>query len=278
MTYAHFEESADLGEPINLYLFRYGPGTNDVYRYCDAETDQTVGGAVWVAVPIARSDISSSGTTDKSSFEIEMDRRGPVPELFRVYPPSWTVTVTVWQGHAEDPNKDYKVIFSGIVLSCSREQGLLATLSCEPASVSMQRIGLRRNWQYMCPHVLYGPQCKANKAAATAYTAAFLVQGRFLTVTSNLGNQYLNGMLEWENENGQTEIRTILAISVVEGRSRFTLSGIAPTVTVGQTVRAVKGCGHVLSDCGSVHNNIPNFGGQPYIPLKNPLGRANPFQ
>ncbi len=85
-------------------------------------------------------------------------------------------------------------------------------------------------------------------------------------------------MLEWENANNQTEVRTILAVTEVSGRSRLTLSGVAPSMATGQNVRAVKGCGHVLSDCGNVHNNIPNFGGQPYIPLKNPLGRANPFQ
>lgn len=279
MTFEYFENSEDLGEPINLFKFKYGPGASDVYCYTDAEEDVVFGGETYEAVPISRSDITSSGTTDKSTLEIDMDRRGPVPELFRVYPPSWTVTLIIWQGHLNDPNQDYKVLFSGIVLSCAREKGLVATLSCEPASISMQRIGLRRNWQYMCPHVLYGAQCRANKAAATSGHTTQSVNGRFVTLTSAPASvsQYLNGMVEWTTDTGRTEIRTILAIGTEGGYTKFTLSGVAQGLEAGQAINAVKGCGHVLSDCSGIHGNTPNFGGQPYIPLKNPLGWANPF-
>lgn len=277
MAFSDYEESIDQGEPINLYRFTYGPMPGDWFLYTDAEEDIAHNGNTWKAIPIERGDINSSGTTDKSTLRVLMDVNEGVPELFRVFPPSYTVGLVIWQGHEGD--SEFTICWSGMVLNCARNEGMTAELACEPLSISLKRVGLRRNYQYMCPHVLYGDQCRANKAAATTGGIALLMSGRFLTVVGGIGNYelYAGGMIEWNTPDGLREYRTILAVDVINGNTRFQLSGVLQNMEPGQSVSIVKGCAHTLDACRAVHGNAPNFGGQPFIPTQNPMGRSTPF-
>lgn len=277
MKFSDVEKSRSLGEPVNLFRFVYGPQPEDSHCYTDAEVPLVFDGRVYYPNAIARGDVHTSGTTDKSTLEIAIPNTDPVAELFRVYPPSYSVAVFVWQGHIGA--EDFALQWSGKVLSCSREGALEAKLTCEPAAVSLQRIGLRRHYQYMCPHVLYGDQCRASKAAATIAVEPEFVSGRQVRLNILLENydHYAGGLLEWENDAGLTEYRTILSVDIAGGRTRFTLSGVVRGLSVGEMAAASKGCAHNLNACALVHNNVPNYGGQPFIPTKNPLGRTTPF-
>lgn len=279
MSFESVETSRDRGEPIQLYQFTYGPGELDKFCYTDAETNVPWGDLLFLSVPIERGDITSSGTTDKSSLVISLPQTEDIAELFRVYPPSFTVGIILWQGHADIPLSEYKVIFSGVVLSCAREGGLEAKLTCEPLSVSMQRVGLRRNYQYMCPHVLYGNQCRADKAAASTTSSVVSVTGRYVLLAGAVSEQhhYAGGLLEWLNGRAQMEYRTILSVDSVGGDTRLLLGGTPIDLDPGTAITMSKGCAHTTTACVEVHDNILNYGGQPYIPTKNPLGRFTPF-
>jgi len=277
MSFKLYEESLESGEPINLYRFIYGVRPQDVLCYTDSEREIEYAGDVYKPVPIKRSDITSSSFTDKTAMTVNMPLDEELPELFRIYPPSHPVRGVVFEGHEDDAGQDYKLVWMGTVLSCARADD--AVLTCEPATISLNRVGLRRNWQYMCSHVLYGPRCRANKAAATVPGVVFSVQGRIITLATTLVNtaQFAGGIIEWEGEGGRYEIRTVLQAVVVGGRTVLTLSGIAPSLGLGGSLTVSKGCKHDRQDCLNVHNNINNFGGQPFIPLKNPLGLSTPF-
>lgn len=80
-------------------------------------------------------------------------------------------------------------------------------------------------------------------------------------------------MIEWA-ASGRTERRTILD---VQTDNTLLLSGPVRNLSVGATVTISLGCNHKMDDWASLHNNIVNFGGQPYIPLKNPVGIRNNF-
>jgi hypothetical protein len=284
VSFDSMEVSVDLGEPINLYMFTYGPGDEDYYAYTDGESIYrlNVEGENIVFEPrqVRRSDIQSSGTTDKTTLEINLLNTDPVAEMFRVYPPSFPVGVVVWQAHVGSTVA--ALLWSGKVLSCSREGALSATLTCEPSSVSMRRIGLRRSYQYMCPHALYSVGdglCNASKAAATIMIIPESVTGRQVLLGTEIANQqqYAGGLLEWVNDEGRTEYRTVLSVALVGGKTQLTLTGIARGLNAGDMAPLAKGCAHTMTACGSVHNNTPNYGGQPFIPTKNPLGRTTPF-
>ena len=274
MSFAELEESRQDGVPANLYLFRFGTSPNAFHAYTDADLPIVFEGITYEPVPISRTAVSASGTLDKSALTVTTPINTGVAELFRVYPPAQVITLIIRHGHVGDA--EFLVHWSGRVLSSERE-GSEINFTCEPIGTSMRRSGLRRHYQLGCPHVLYGPRCKANKVLAT-------IERETLTVAGNLVNfalgwngatspsKYLGGLLEWDGPNGM-EARTILRII---DNIQLYLSGPTTGLTPNTMVRIVLGCNHQMSDCQTVHANIHNYGGQPYIPTKNPIN-TNPY-
>lgn len=283
MSYPDYETSIYHGEPADLFLFTYGAGPTQYYGYTDAEVAIVHEGKTYVPYPLDRDAINASGTLDKSSLTLKIDANAEVTELFRVYPPSQPVSLIILTGHIGDPDVEYKVIWTGKVLSCGWDDNI-ATLTCEPVSMSMQRAGLRRNYQYGCPHALYMGTaeggCRADKTEATLSTTVASVSGSLLTLPSGWNGvfdkaKFLNGMIEWTNPLGSVMSRSILR--VVGSSNVITMGGPIPGLALGATISVILGCNHQMTDCAAIHSNINDFGGQPWIPTKNPYGNTQNF-
>ena len=282
MSFADYEGSRDRGEPVNLFLFEYGPDASHRIGMTDAENVITYDGTPYIPEPILRDTIKASGTLDKSMFELRSDRDNAVAELFRIYPPSQVVRLTIYQGHLDDPARQFLVVWTGRVLNVKWE-GSECRLSCEPIATSLRRPGLRRRYQLSCPHVLYGSKCRANKEAATSEVT---INTKAEGVRSVMVNYQLEGddprtlrggTLEWITPDGLSESRTIMSVSGSGATTTLLLTGVVRSLPAGYAVNLVRGCSHTMDDCGNLHNNLPNFGGMPWIPTKNPVGRYSPY-
>lgn len=280
MTFAAREESRTLGEPIHLYSFKYGEGTTDIYGYTDAEADITLDGIVYKAVPFDRDNIKASGSLDNSDLTMRSPADSELAALFRVYPPDREVAVIVREGHADDPDHEFIVIWTGRITSVAFDNNE-AVYTCQPVSTALRRAGLRRNWQYSCPHALYGPQCQADQEAATSTSTVVSVTGNTITLpgdwaTSGRKPKYIGGMVTWTGALGQTERRMILRVLT----DTLVVAGLVRNLVPAQEVKVVLGCNHragLTDDCIVLHNNIANYGGDPWIPLQNPIGQLNNF-
>lgn len=275
MAFEPIEESRSQGEPVTLILFRYGEPENAFFAYTDAEQPITFDGIVYQPIPLDRDSVKSSGNLDKSGFVIRMPKSTELANLLQSSPPSETINVTVRQGHIGDT--EFLVTQTGRMVSAKREGDELVS-TVEPVSTSMKRPMIRRHYQYGCPHALYGPQCKASKAAATITRTAALVDGALVTLDANWDTEarrpkYVGGQLAWTLADGRTEVREIVAVSA----STITIGYPGPELSTGTVVSITLGCNHQMSDCGALHNNILNFGGMPWIPTKNPIGIVNNF-
>jgi hypothetical protein len=277
MTVDQYENSRSRGEPINLYLFTYGQLPNAYYGYTDCEHQISYLGKTYNPIPIDRDKLTSSGTLDKTAFRMRLPRGLPISDLFRVYPPNQVVTLVLMQGHANDAVPQYLVCWTGRVVS-SDIKGDQIEFTCEPVATSMRRSGLRRNYQYGCSHALYGPRCNANKAAAQVIQAVVSATAYSVTLPNNWfspfqESHFLGGLAEWVNtDTGEREIRTILKIT----GTVIDLSGIVRGLGSGGSIELFKGCDRTMAGCNT-HNNIHNFGGQPWIPTKNPIVGPSPF-
>lgn len=281
MSFDTVESSRTKGNPVELYLFRYGDVSGAHFAYTNAEQpiDYIVGATNITFAPIAiqRSEISSSGSLDKSRLTVRTSHNSELAVFFALYPPSQEVSLTVFEGHLSD--ETFHIIWVGRVLGSSQEVNE-TVYSCEPASTSLKRTGLKRNYQHGCPHVLYGPQCRASSVGRTSTTSVSAVSGAIVNLAGGWfteGNlqQFVNGTFYWSATDGRSEIRTI--IKILDGGASILLSGPAPTLAAGMTVELKFGCKHTVEDCENVFANVQNFGGQPYIPLKNPIGIVNNF-
>lgn len=283
MAFPDYEGSRDGGNPIQLFRFVYGTDPSEYYGYTDHTEELTAAGYTYAPVPIARNNIESNGTLDKSALKITTDIGTDLAEIFRVYPPSYVVNLTIFQRHIEDPDAEYMATWVGRIVAASR-QGSELVMTGEPISTSMRRPGLRATYGRGCRHVLYGPQCGANKAAATVSATVASISGA--TVTLNAGwegafdpTKFQRGMLEWPAAGGSTERRSIIRVT----GDTLSLSGIPNGLAASDAVDVVLGCNHKAyaadgGDCQPLHNRINSYGGAGlYIPEKNPIGPYNNY-
>ena len=281
MTYDARESSRHSGTSITLFLMRgaqdtgYGP-----FAFCNGETPFVRDGITYTPWPIKHGKISQSGGLDNTELEVSMAAGSALDALFIAYPPSQVINISIFEGHIGDAptNENFPAIWVGRINSASYS-GNETQLVCTPVSTSIRRPGLRRNYQVGCPHALYGEQCKASKAAATITATVSGISGREVTITTiptNLG-RYAGGLLEWvDPATGWTEIRTIAKTKSAAGKATFTIRGIVKGLTAGMTLSVVRGCNRQMTGC-ITHSNILNYGGQPLIPLENPLSQKNQF-
>lgn len=274
MTFEAREKSRFRGTPIECYEFQYGADRNAAFRYTNAdETITWTDGRAFEPVPIDRDPIKASGTTDKQALTVRFPKNNPLADLFKVYPPSRVVNLTIWQGH--EATDEFLVIWTGRVLGLTVKENEAET-NCEPVKTSMQRSGLRRHYQPGCPHVLYGPLCRAVKrqwpAQARSVAGTVLQLEAGWNTSGFQAGRFAGGLAEWSGIDNP-EPRTILRAL---DENTFALGGVLRDLEPGMEVRLALGCGRHMRDCEQLHSNIQNYGGCPWIPLESPFGK-NPF-
>lgn len=276
MSTGDIEITNALGEPMELYRFEYGAGALTVFTYTDGDFAVTSGGEEYRPIPIEREALNASGTLDKSALEVSVPENSALADVFRVSPPANVMRLTIWQCHWDPDERAITTplaIWAGRVLSCGRA-GHWATFECEPITSSLRRVGLRRHWQYMCPHVLYGDRCRATSGDHTVGATAQSVDRRSVTVSGEAGNQWNGGMIEFTPTGEPTTRLTITRVQYDSdsGSTRFELAGVLRGLAAGDEFNLVRGCSHTLDECRDVFDNAPNFGGMPWIPRDNPHG------
>lgn len=282
MAYNDFETSADRGQPVHLFQFTYGVASDAsplYYAYTDAESEVVHGGITYSPLAIRlTTDLKTPGKAERNEARIEAPRTCEVAQLFVGFPSASVVGVKIREGHIPNPEDpagwadgiNFPVVWVGRVLEPSND-GAVTTFTCESAAASMRRLGLRRQYSWACSLVLYGPRCRASKSAATTVATVTVVNGNKLTIPGTWPQQnFLGGMIEWTGTHGP-ESRTIKAVN----GSDFTLDGPARFLAAGASVSVVRGCPHTLAACESLHGNVQNYGGQPWIPTENPVGKNN---
>lgn len=279
MTFGDIESSRDKGEPISLFLIRYGPAAANFYAYTNHEQDVEYAGLTYEAIgDISHGAIKRSPSLDNSRIVLRAPSEIPLAARWRSYPPSEVISLTIRRGHVG--TNDFKVTWLGRLLSHKDLEDGGSEFDCEPRSTGLLRASLNRNYQYGCPHVLYSQGeglCNANKDAATTLVTIEGVNGPLVNLVSYVSNidmgDYVAGTLEWTTEDSRLEVRAILRI---EEDGTLVLGGKAVDLLPGQEAKLIRGCNHLTDGCAS-HANSPNYGGQPFIPLVNPIGIKNSF-
>jgi hypothetical protein len=279
MSYEIVEESMELGSPITLYEFRVGPNPADVLLFTDADEQVFHNLKMWKQETIDHSEISMDGTINKQQFTITLPSINEIPQLFLFYPPSYVVTVVVYEGHFLDHDREFITVLQGRVLN-SDIQNATATLTCEPASTSTRRNGLRRNYQKQCPLPLYGPDCRAvreeiNLSVVSKQQNQFIVNVPVSGLPGTV-DMYAAGIISWvDPDTSRTEIRTIIQMNAVAGTLSIVITG--PIANLPDFVTVLRGCDHTENSCATRHNNLVNYGGQLWIPLENPVGKISTY-
>jgi len=276
MSFEQYEESVEGGHPIELFEFAY---QGIITRYTSADRNVVVSLIPFLSwAGLKRSDIEDSGkNVATANLTIEAAPDFPPAALFSVYPPSDVVNITIKRVHSGDMN-DPKVLWAGRVLSVAWANDVVK-MTCQSLFTRLKQPGLRRLYGKSCPHLLYQQgegQCNALAASFEVPVTISAVSG--LEVTSSgfaafADGYFVGGKLSVETSPGIFEQRGIQ----LHVGDTVTMTHRLTNFVPGLTVKAYPGCDKKIQTCHTKFNNVVNFGGTPYVPIKNPFGTANVF-
>lgn len=267
MSYPQFETSYFSGSPAELYEFRYGDSEAETVRLTSADVDITREGHVYSAIAMDRDSFEDDGNPDDSQqLNIRISRNNPLAEVVRAKSLDKAITVKIRATHVDDTSGQVMALWSGRVTGVSWEFPNMV-VGCERMSTSLKRTGCRARYQRQCRHVHFLPGCNLDRAA--------------YEITGTVTGVYQNGLeLGIPELDGKPDNYFAGGVIELGGTMRYILSSTAVYVTINRrvlgltnevAVKVYPGCDRSSQTCRDKFNNIENYGGFDYIPIKGPF-------
>jgi uncharacterized phage protein (TIGR02218 family) len=258
--YDDSDRSPRSGKPAELFQFTGGVYAN----YTTAQDRVSYGGLDYLPDYIIHGEIEQTEELNKQTLEITMKGSSEVARLYIAEIPPRSVNVRVYRfivGIGE-----YRLIWAGrVVKPVFSSDSDECVLQCEPIFTLLKRPGLRRNYQLLCPYVLFDDRCKMEMASfmiedVVADKAANWLAGP--GIASKAAGWFTGGILRRG---------TVYRLIVDNSGGRIYLGGGVAKIAVGDKIQVVAGCAKSLAACEGKFGNSINFGGFPYMPDKNPF-------
>lgn len=262
MTYLTTEASTQDGSPIDLYKFSRGLST---WLYTSAADEYTYLNELYLPESIERTSVNQKGDINKDSLSITLPRNNALAVTFLGTPLREITSINLLRGHTFDG--DFISYWSGRV-TATEAGGANVVLTCESLANAMRRHGIRARYQRGCRHALYDRGCFVDSSLFSTAGTVTNVNGRVITVTeaaSQIDSYFSGGFVTYAN--GETEYITEHVGNLITVKQPP-----EPSIT---TITLYAGCDRSRSICETKFNNLPNFGGFPWIPTKNPFGGSS---
>lgn len=266
MTYSAFETSVESGRPVEIYLFEIG---GDLYPYTSADVEQVVNSITYEPVPLGRNEIVVGPEDRRNVLEVSMPSSLALPQLYITAVPGKRAKLTVQRFHSNDtPTPELATIFTGFVRSVAftRNAGE-AKVACIPIAAATSRQIPRFTFQGLCNHVLYDPRCTIDEN-----DSSYRHDGTVLSISGNdIVVQGADGFTDGWFTGGFVENAGGLDHRMILGHTGTTLTMMLPfgTDPTGSTVTVRAGCDHTITTCQSKFDNVINYGGFAFIPVRN---------
>lgn len=264
MTFAAFEGSAAGGEPVELYRLLLG---TEEFRWTSAEDDYVFGGDTFEAVEISRTRVLISAEQRQDLLTVNLPASEDFVRRYIDIVPGKRGTLTVQRVHRPDPDQEAFVLFKGIVQSVAfTRDGTSASIAVRPLTTGLSQTIPRYTFQGLCNHFLYDARCKVLQSSFQFSGTPSAVVGSTVTIpglSANGASWAVGGFVQL----GTSDFRLVLAQT---GDDVKLLMPFGENV-VGMSVDVFAGCDHTLATCKAKFNNVINYGGFAFVPLKNPF-------
>jgi len=250
----------------DIELYAITAGLNS-WRYTNALTAVLYQQQSYTPAAMTRSAIEMSTDLEKAQLTITVPLTLPLLDYFRPTVPIQKVWVTILRMARNASTAS--TLWSGAMANVESNQHT-ATLTVQSRFAAQANTGLRQKWQKSCPRVLYSADCGASRSVYRVDGLLTSVSGRTIraAIFASKSNGYFSGgYIEWVT-NGTNYVAFVID-HVGDMLTLLTL----PRLNIGDAVSAYPTCDHStgVGGCGRF-NNLPNYGGAPYTPLKNPFG------
>lgn len=249
--------------PIELYRFTQG---GNVFTYTSADEAVVYNAETYAPTPIGRSNIDLKNELSKANIDVRMPLTHAQALNWMKRESEASVGLSLFQQSDIGTN----IIWKGRMVSV-KPQLADVVFQFESIFTSLRRPGLRARYQRPCRHVLYRRGCTLDKDAFAFAANVTAANGSVVTIpaaASAPAGDFFTGMLE-----------------APDGTFRFIVGHSGATITLQRPVAALAGattlapvpvvlypgCDRTSARCKNRFNNLPNFGGFKYIPIRNPF-------
>lgn len=263
MTYAAYETSPASGTPVECYEFIQG--LNKWYYVSGTQEFNSLG-RVFVPYPIKRDRIKQGEDALKETLTLTFPRGNEFAAQFLGFAPDAVTTVNVYRMHWTDPDQQLIQYWKGRVVG-AKADGNTIQIECESVFTSIKRPGLRAKFELSCRHTLYARGCNVNQEAYV-FTGSLLSISGGVTLTVQGSGVFPAGYFS-----GGMVISPDYSSRFITSHSsdQVTISRPFNSLTGGALLKLYPGCDHLRTTCNTKFNNLDNFGGFPWIPIKNPF-------
>lgn len=271
---------------IELYRFVYGDGEESescpttVYLFTSCGEPVIYNEETYIPEAMGRSQIEQKAELARASVDITVPLNNTMAQPWILDKLHHVVSVTLFEVNTYGPGSgavgidDANVIWKGRLVS-TRPGTKDLKLVFESIITSLRRAGLKQRMLRRCRHSLYRSGCNLSQGAfedegtiiAKENSSTFQV-----TLGVSRGNDYFSlGMISWH-----CEYRFVIAHS--EGDSTvITLMHPWPELARAldengdQDIKLYPGCDRTRVTCDGKFDNLNNYGGFDWIPVRNPL-------
>ena len=258
--YADKEESIDDGSPYELYWWA---GTYRSYYYTTDSAAHMHLGNNYVPVPGLERGEVKAGTHEEDNVDLTV--KLPITDqlvkdyAFQTTPPALELTIFRFHRGAVTPAAYWKGKVASIVVADKT-----ASLRIPSKFGTILQGNIPSAYvQPPCNHNLYDNLCGVSRVANSVDTTVLSVIDRVVTVAS-VGafppGWFVGGEIVAVTRN---ERRMIIA----QAGNQLTVNYQFGRLAQGESVQVAAGCDHSRGANGCAkHNNLPRFGGDPYVP------------
>lgn len=259
------EQSVQDGQPVELYLFDKDDG-EEFWSYTSTDYDIVYDGHTYTAALIKRSDIVLDWNSLKTQVEVEVSLTNLFARNFIIEPIEGTIRLTIYRRHADSYVTYWKGYVRGVKFKAKK-----ATIISGLKISTLKRFGLMRKFQRNCGLALYSTWCTILKTNPLYYVDGTInsVDGTTIDATifgSKVDGWFLGGIFKTDNGSCLQKI-----VYHNQSESVIKISRGVSSLAVGDSFRAWAGCNHLKATCKDKFGNKLNYGGQPYLPDKNPF-------
>lgn len=267
MGYAEKEQSLISGEPVELYSFNKG---DQFWTYTCGSIPITYGGRLYEPVLIHRGNIEQCANSLKTLVKIEVDRTNKFAINFILAPIEGVIQLTIYRGHGINP-ANYVAYWKGFVFSVKFKPKIIVIVA-SPKTSSLKRTGLMRRYQRSCSHPIYSTRCTLEKpnykisGTIISVDGTEIIADEFGTTPGSYEDWLAGGIFELaDGSNSQ------MIVLHNKTEKKIIIAHRIRNLEVSDEFYVYAGCNHSGQICKEKFSNKLNYGGQEFIPNKNPF-------
>lgn len=267
MTFNQYEDSVEDSRPIEFFEIALGGTT---FNLTSAVDEITIGPTTYTPVFIDRTELLHTSEQNENGVTMRMAADHPFPQNFITSSPGSRATVNIKRLQRLDIGGDNELVlfFKGVVKNVRFiKQGRIASISIDPLLKGLIQQLPRYSFQNLCNHYLYDDRCKVVEGLFTVVGVVSVVNELVITVpglSAKPDGTYTAGFIKLQAAND------FRLITDHVGNDITILIGFPGDVT-GVAVDVTEGCDHSLPTCKTKFDNVINYGGHPFVPLKDPF-------